>query len=164
MKDFLTEQLDRTNYWLSFSEAKNAALVALNIAIIAVCTQIDIFSMIMQVILCVLFLASTICCLISFHPNLKSETDNQGEYYTKNKNLVFYGDISKIKDANSYIDAIKYRYKLDMCEKEKNICEDLAVEIVINSKIAMSKYHLFRKAIYLDIMALVVFSLCMIIA
>ena len=28
MKEYLKEQLERTNYWLSFSEAKNGALVA----------------------------------------------------------------------------------------------------------------------------------------
>ena len=30
MKEFLTEQLERTNYWLAFAEAKNVGLVALN--------------------------------------------------------------------------------------------------------------------------------------
>lgn len=33
--DFLNSQLDRINYWLSFAEAKNGALLALNVAALA---------------------------------------------------------------------------------------------------------------------------------
>lgn len=29
------EQLERTNYWLSFAEAKNGAIIAINVALIA---------------------------------------------------------------------------------------------------------------------------------
>lgn len=32
---FLDSQLDRVNYWLSFAEAKNGALLALNVAALA---------------------------------------------------------------------------------------------------------------------------------
>ena len=164
MEDFLKEQLDRSNYWLSFSEAKNAALVALNIAIIAVCTQVDIFGVIMQVVLCIMFLISTICSLISFYPNLKNKAKEQGENSIENCNLVFYGDIAKISDSKVYINCVKTRYQLNMPEDKKHICEDLAEEIVINSEIATSKYRLFKKAIFVDMMAIVFFIICLIIA
>ena len=36
MLEYLKEQLERSNYWLTFSESKNAALVAFNVAIIAI--------------------------------------------------------------------------------------------------------------------------------
>ena len=164
MKEFLTEQLDRTNYWLTFSEAKNGALVALNIAIIAVCTQVDILSMIMQVTLCILFLASTICCLISFYPNLKDKTNDQSEDNVENSNFVFYGDVAKIKDSETYINCLKNTYSIRMQQEEKNICKDLAVEILINSKITMAKYGWFKKAVIIDVTALCFFIISLIIA
>ena len=34
VEEFFSTQLERTNYWLSFAEAKNAGLLAINIAII----------------------------------------------------------------------------------------------------------------------------------
>lgn len=40
MLEYLKEQLERSNYWLTFSESKNAALVAFNVAIIAIIGEI----------------------------------------------------------------------------------------------------------------------------
>lgn len=164
MKNFLIEQLERTNYWLSFSEAKNAALVALNVAIIAVCTQIDMLGMIMQVVLCILFLVSTACCLLSFSPNLKNKADGRGVDTIENCNLIFYGDIAKLGASDTYMSCVKDRYKLEVDEDEKYLYEDLAEEIVINSQIAVGKYRMFKKAIFIDILAVVVLAISLIVA
>ena len=64
----------------------------------------------MQVVLCIMFLISTICSLISFYPNLKNKVKEQGENSIDNCNLVFYGDIAKISDSKVYINCIKTRY------------------------------------------------------
>lgn len=164
MKEFLETQLERTNYWLSFSEAKNAALVALNVAIIAVCTQVDMFGIIMQIVLCVLFFCSTVCCLLSFNPNLKNKADAQNFDTIDNCNLLFYGDVAKLGDSDSYISCVRDRYKLEYEENEKYLYGDLAEEIVINSQIAVWKYRMFKYAIYGDILSIVVFVACLIIA
>lgn len=164
MKNFLNEQLERTNYWLSFSEAKNAALVALNVAIIAVCTQVDMLGMIMQVVLCILFLVSTSCCLLSFSPNLKNKADGRGVDTIENCNLIFYGDIAKLGDSVTYMSCVKDRYKLKIDEEEKYLYEDLAEEIVINSQIAVGKYRMFKRAIVVDILAVIVLAISLIVA
>ena len=164
MKDFLIEQLERTNYWLSFSEAKNAALVALNIAIIAVFTQLNMLGIIIQAILCILFLVSMLHCLISFSPNLKNKADEKGAEIIENCNLIFYGDIAKLGDSDIYLSCVQNRYKFQFDESEKYLYEDLAEEIVINSQIAVKKYGMFKKAIVIDILAVVVLGVSLVIA
>lgn len=164
MKDFLKEQLERTNYWLSFAEAKNAALVALNIAVIAVCTQIDFLDVTMQVLLCVLFIASTFCCLKSFSPKINNKATGDDTIATENYNLIFYADVVKIGNADKYLDKLQENYEFEFHEKEKNECRDLAEEIIINSEITMSKYRLFKKAIKIDMITILVFIVCLIIA
>lgn len=164
MKDFLVAQLERTNYWLSFSEAKNAALVALNVAIIAVCTQVDMLGMIMQVVLCILFIVSTVCCLLSFSPKLNNKADGHGVDTIENCNLIFYADIAKLGDSSIYMACVKDRYKLQFDEDEKCLYDDLAEEIVINSQIAVGKYRMFKRAIYVDILAVIVFAISLIVA
>ena len=164
MKDFLIEQLERTNYWLSFSEAKNAALVALNIAIIAVFTQVDILGMVLQSVFCIFFLASTLCCLISFSPNLKNKADEQNVEFIKNCNLIFYGDIAKLSDSDTYLSCVKNRYKFEFDENEKYLFKDLAEEIVINSQIAVRKYRMFKNAMVIDVLAVVILVISLVVA
>ena len=74
MKEYLKEQLERTNYWLSFSEAKNGALVALNIALMAVCTQVSNMNVVFCSLTCIILLVSSVFCLWSFYPNLSNKT------------------------------------------------------------------------------------------
>ena len=70
--EFLKDHFERINYWLSFAEAKNGALVAVNIAIMALI--IDLFSYapcLCAFILCCLTISSIIC-IVSFWPNLET--------------------------------------------------------------------------------------------
>lgn len=164
MKEFLEKQLERTNYWLSFSEAKNAALVALNIAIIAVFMQVDVLGIVWQVSLCILFLVSTSLCLISFSPNMRNKADNRSIDAIENCNLIFYGDIAKISDSDIYISCVKARYDFSLVENEKKLYKDLAEEIVINSQIAVGKYRMFKMAIKVDLIAIVALVISLIIA
>ena len=65
-------QLERTNFWLSFAEAKNGAIIAINVALIAVLITIFDKAPIFCVIAISCFLASCTLGLISFIPNTKS--------------------------------------------------------------------------------------------
>ena len=68
-------QLERTNYWLSFAEAKNGAIIAINVALIAVLITIFDKAPIFCVIAISCFLVSCTLSLISFIPNTKSRPD-----------------------------------------------------------------------------------------
>ena len=88
----------------------------------------------MQVVLCIMFLISTICSLISFYPNLKNKVKEQGENSIDNCNLVFYGDIAKISDSKVYINCVKTRYQFDVPENEKHINKELFYEAMEATK------------------------------
>ena len=175
--EFLKEQLERTNYWISFAEAKNGAIVAINIALMTII--VDLFSYAAE--LCVFALSclivSNLICLISFFPNLKTHWKKEddkgnidkeklsGEKSAKNDdselNLLFYSDIAKLSEEQ-YKEQVRIKYGEQFGEKcfNNKIAFDYLSEIHINSCIANRKYILFKYAIKSDIFALV---LCIII-
>ncbi len=63
-----------------------------------------------------------------------------------------------------YISCVESRYKLSLLENEQKLYKDLAEEIVINSQIAVGKYRMFKKAVMVDIMAIVALVISLIIA
>ena len=149
MKIFLEQQLERTNYWLSFAETKNGVLVAFNIAIIAVVAQIDKIPLEMQAVICILFSLSTLICFFSFFSNLRNKINNKEGENIDEFNLLFYNDIAKIKDTDMYLNALKGRYNLKIKENEKKLYEDFITEIVINSEIAVYNYNCLYSGIVL---------------
>lgn len=157
MKEYLKEQLERTNYWLSFSEAKNGALVALNVAFMAVCTQISNMSVVFCSLTCIILLVSSVFCLLSFYPNLSNKFQRNPNGVVTNANLIFYGDIAKMQNKNMYINSVKNRYHINVNTDETEQCDDLATEILINSQITILKYKLFKNAVRVDICAIIVF-------
>lgn len=163
MKEYLKEQLERTNYWLSFSEAKNGALVAVNVGVIAVCVQMKSVFSLVDIMVCVLFLVSTLFCLLSFNTNLTNKyksKENTG--YNSELNLSFYGDIARIQNVEEYLDLVKERYHLPLDHEQ--MCYDLAEEVMINSKIAIIKFNLFKRAVFTDIFAVLVLMIGIILA
>jgi len=163
MKIFLEQQLERTNYWLSFAETKNGVLVAFNIAIIAVVAQIDKIPLEMQAVICILFSLSTLICFFSFFSNLRNKINNkEGENIDEFK--LFYNDIAKIKDTDMYLNALKGRYNLKIKENEKKLYEDFITEIIINSEIAVYKYNMFNKSMFIDAFSICLFIIAFIVA
>ena len=76
---FFEKQLERVNYWLSYAETKNAAMIALNVAICAALISMSLSDR-LYVIAMVGLLVSTIILMVSFFPFLankasKSESD-----------------------------------------------------------------------------------------
>lgn len=159
--EFLKEQLDRTNYWLSFAEAKNAALIAVNIAIAAVViNMIDGFPVISALTIIILTVSSTIC-IWSFMPNENTASKNEDTVplaeEEKEKNLLFWGDIASISSSRRYSRLLAENYFL-AAEEDLAISsleQDYIDEIYINSQIAHNKYVLFKKALYIDIISCV---------
>ena len=98
LESFLEKQLDRTNYWLSFAEAKNAALIAFNVAIIAFIAEFQEDLPIFSTVIMILSVVSTVICLISFIPitNNCTTINTHATAVTPNEqkdNLIFWHDI-----------------------------------------------------------------------
>lgn len=152
LHSFFEKQLERTNYWLSFAEAKNAALIALNVAMIAFLAELKTESSVFRAILLVLLAVSCIISMVSFWPNTNSRIRKK-ETNVPHDNLVFWGDIAALKGEKQYIDLVVERYFPGMAfdEEHDKLSYDLVSEIITNSKIAKRKYLLFKIALFLDI-------------
>lgn len=172
----LEKQLEHTNYWLAFAEAKNAALLALNIAVIAVCSDMysrdssDRVSMQILFITILFYIVSSAIALVSFSPNMatKSKADVAVSLF-QDRNLLFYGNIALIPSAKDLLKQVRDKYFIDMkitdkCLMENKLLIDLGDEIIINSQITTSKLKLFKIALTLDIVALFVVGVGLIIA
>lgn len=158
---FFEKQLERTNYWLSFAEAKNAVLIAFNAAAIAFIVNFQKTFPVFSTTIMILLLMPCIICLLSFFPNLKSRPPKH-QHDTKNDNLVFWGDIANLKDEGRYIELVIARYfpEHTLEGESSKLCYDLASEIMINSRIAMYKYRCFKIALKLNILS---FLLCILL-
>ena len=169
MKNDLSEhfekQLERTNTWLSFAEAKNAALIAFNVSMIAVLSDVLSDYIVLLVILAILLLISTIVALLSFMPEIKNVSSDEKDVQEAN-NLLFFGDIAKCNDKTDYIEKTKKRYflSIDTEIENENINTDLASEILINSRLTVKKYNLFKVALMIDFLFLMLTAVFFIIA
>lgn len=155
---YIGEQVDK---WLSFAEAKNAALIAFNVAVLTVIGDLGLKSYEATVIIILLTIAMLIS-MMSFIPNLNSKMLNKSDKSLKNeviteKNLLFYGHIGNIENTKQFIKETRDKYFSEKSDEtvfsELNI--DLANEIIVNSKIAIKKYKFFKIASLLDSIALI---------
>lgn len=162
VEEFFEKQLDRTNTWLNFAEAKNAALIAVNIAVIAVVANLFDKVRILTVIMVAVAMVSSLICLYSFLPNLINKPDNKGRSSSTNPNLIYFEDVDAIATADdsveTYIKQVAEKYfpdkSLDKI-KSNNFIYDLASEIIINSQITVRKYKLFKWALKVDLLAFI---------
>lgn len=151
---FFEKQLDRANYWLAYAEAKNAAIIALNIAIVAAFISASFTYNLYRVAGSLLFIASVVS-LISFWPFLASVIIPR----RKNKlaeNYIYFGDIALVDNKESYIDFIVDSYfsgrQINACDRK--LVSDFASEIIYNSRLATGKFFFSRVALILDLIAL----------
>lgn len=164
--EYFEKQLDRTDKWLSFAEAKNAALIALNLAMCGVIVKwignLGSDSLCVRRVLIVdlaLFIISLLIALFSFFPNLSKtpKINSDSKKKDSNFNLVFYGDIQSFSSAEEYIRYFCLQCKYPLPETLKRPFIDFANEIIINSQITVRKYKLFKRALNFDIFAFVLF-------
>lgn len=155
--EFYEKQLERVNYWLSFAEAKNAALIVLNFAALTFLATLFQYAPVICSISMIFFLASSFICIYSFYPNESSNTED---------NLLFFGDVSKHNEAQEYVKLVSEKY-FSGTDDNRNIDKllmDYSDEILINSKITRKKYKAFRKSIIIDCLGLISCVLAIIIA
>lgn len=158
MEDRLKYILSLVNNWLKFAESKNAALLAADTTLalgLLKMLQSNVLSnqfLILYISFSILILIlSAIICLISFLPQLiipwlatthrPSETDN----------LLFYGDIAKY-DPQRYLLLLHNQVTKDTPEIDLYE-EDIAEQIIVNSRIALRKFRLFNMALWLNVVA-----------
>lgn len=166
VQDLLKIIFDNVNNWLTHAEAKNAAIVAFNIACLSFIGGMkDIEDVrILYYIMCIGMLLSTIMALISFFPKMGKETKNQNGG-SDCDNLLFYVDIAKY-DKEQYIRAIfKHYAKIDILDADiQKIEKDFSEEITYNATVVIRKYKWFSYAIKTELFALIILVITIIIA
>lgn len=161
----LSSNLSRVFDFVKFGEAKNAALLTFNSAwIIASVTLLFGTNAVSEpdwvgalTLSLPLFCCSAISCVFSFFPRIalsKFHRDPQRE-----KSLLFFGDICSFS-PESYRDRIKVRYlPQEGSSATQAYLDDLAVQINVNSKIAVWKFQVFKVAAGLTLIALIVLAM-----
>lgn len=166
IQDLLKDIFGNMNNWLAHAEAKNAALVAFNIACLSFVSDIkDTVNVeILYYIVCAGMLLSTVLALISFFPKTGKETKDQSGYSDRD-NLIFYMDIAKY-NKEQYIKAVFKQYaKTDILDAEvQKIEKDFAEEITYNATVVIRKYKWFNYAIKTEILMLVILIIALIVA
>jgi hypothetical protein len=154
------------NEWLSFAEAKNGALLAVNGALILSALRlmdgkVFLYRWAEYYFYSFVLLSSfsALLCLISFLPQIEIPLIRARSPSVEHDNLLFYGHICDY-DPSAYLNALCSRYDFPL-DSIRPFEENLAESIVINSRISMRKYRLFRAAVWLNVTALVtpVFSI-----
>lgn len=160
------------NSWLTYAEAKNGALLGLNIAVICAIFALEGPIQLWNATLIVILLVATVISMFSFCPNLKSANDQQAANNraqssngARAENLLFYGDIAKIESPGKYLKKLFdiYYDNLDIGQASQ-IEKDYVEEIWINSRITVRKYHNFRLALMLDLLACAISLIFLIVA
>ena len=165
IKEILEKVFDNVNHWLDFAEAKNAALIVFNIALITVLSAWN--NMHLNVLRSVIMLGcilSTIVTLWSFWPrcNIKKKFG----VITSYDNYLFYKDIAKYT-YEEYLKIICEEYfnkdPGTLIVKHKLLIQ-YAEEIISLSKITLKKYQLFQIGVAIDIISLIITALFIIMA
>lgn len=155
--ELLKNIFSNLNNWLTFAEAKNAAIIAFNIACLSFLFSIEWIAeiKIFVYIVSVGIIISIIMALNTFIPKMGKEIDSYN-YFSETDNLLFYRDIAKY-DVDNYLKLVFKKYRdIDVSDNDiHKIEKDLAREIIYNAKVATRKYELFNKAINVDIVVFI---------
>ena len=156
MKDRLQYIFSLVNEWLKFGESKNAALLAADTALalgLVKMLQSSVLSnqiVILYVSISIPILAlAAMVCLISFIPQTAIPWLSTSSRPKETDNLLFFGDIAKYA-PKSYVEAL-YKQAEKAIDKVDAYEEDIAEQIIVNSRIALRKYKLFNTAIWLNV-------------
>ena len=156
----LIANLQRTNDFLKFAEAKNAALLAIAsgwiIAIInLLCSDKIISDCFKCSIVIALFLSilAALFAMFSFLPRLNLPAFLGGKRAgPHSKNLLYYGDIASLPIKTLQKD-IQLRYMPTSNGFTKDYINDLIVQLSVNSEITMRKMCIFRAGMWLMLLS-----------
>lgn len=165
---FLESELERVDKWLSFGETKNAAIIAFNIAVLAVDFKFD-FAMLFTLTR-VLLVIAILLSLISFFPNLARKASyiddrlKKKNIKSKRLNAIYFDDISRCEKGSDYLKLLGTRYYQEKMDETNKLYSDFAEEIVINSKITSTKYTCFKYSVRVDVLAMILMIVLFIFA
>ena len=166
IQELLKEIFNNVNSWITHAEAKNAAIIAFNVAFLTFLWDMKCINevKILFYLICIGMLASTIMAFISFFPKMGKEIKDQGGH-SIHDNLIFYVDIARY-DKTEYIKAIFKQYtQVDILDTEiQKIEEDFSAEITYNAAVAVRKHKWFNYAIKTEIVMLGILMIVMVIA
>ena len=162
--ELLQQILSNTNSWLHFAEAKNAALIAFNVALVTGIIEVDwladYFACAMFTIIG--FISAIIVAVWSFKPVNKalSKIENNGFV----ENLLHFAYVASL-EQDEYLQSLYARYwKGDdgnnFTELEKDYCE----EIIEIARITMKKQKCFEIGLYINIFMIFLFGILVIYA
>lgn len=162
MREFLQKNLDTTNEWLKFAEAKNAMLIGANIAIIGVLNTAENLNSCFVLLASLTCVASSVVVLFSFFAKVGKEpyklNPNEGAANNSGKEnsiLIFWGDQAKYEAADFLKKCYKKYCQKDITDGQLDAFEmDYAREIVYNARITQSKYNLFNAALRIDVIGI----------
>lgn len=162
----LLTMLQLVNDWLVFAEAKNAGLVALvGASMTAILTilslSLDIPTIISAALVwCAVFLSvGLILSLFSFIPSRSPhiEIEPSGKVAPPGLgNVYYYGDLAAFPTGEALIRSVIQKHDLGpSCSKSGSAaCIDLALQVIINARIATRKFKLFAIAAALGCVAI----------
>lgn len=145
------EILELVNNWLKFAEAKNAVIMAIagtaifNLIKLLITTELHIIAdiYIVQLVICLTF--SFLIALSSFVPITNYLFILPKDKTSESDNLLFFGHLAKYtKD-----DLIAKFNETEDTETNTKYRGMYIEQIIINSRIAMSKYYFFNLAVTL---------------
>jgi len=151
--EILADTLKSTADWLKFAEAKNAALIGVNLGILVAAEKLQSaipLKMYLHVvaILCVI---SLVIALLSVIPRvgwpLPSRRWNQG---SEDDNLTFYGDVAKYAPG-SYCSELAKKFGRDLTYSEVWTARQIAVL----SDLTVQKFRFFSVAAFVTLSAVV---------
>lgn len=160
LEERLEKIFDNVNGWLKFAEAKNATLLTLNAAamfglhrLYVLCKPIPDWLFYWLIAATAFLFVSLLICLSSFFARTKiprfliSRSTNDSS-----TNLMFYGQLAELK-GSEFVDLLRIAsaYEEEACKYDNDVAE----QIIINSKIARNKFALFNAALWTTTSAVV---------
>ena len=158
MKEQLEYTFSLVNEWLKFAEAKSAALLATNGAVLFGTSnlvkdiELNVWVMVPLIAACICFFVSLTLCLSSFVPSLNLPLIHKKYEKTNYDNLLFFDHIARHTVAE-FLTTVRGAREVDESNDGPYV-RMLAEQIVANSTIASYKYRVFNKAIWLALLGL----------
>ncbi len=148
--ELLQQIFENINMWLHFAEAKNAAIIAFNIALLAALISSNLFNIVIFSWTAVGLLLSTLLSLLSFKPSNKAAKKVISE--SMDSNLLHYAFIASL-EIDEYLEKLNKSYWKNQYQDGSEfpqIERDYSNEIIQNSRITLKKQFYFKIALYID--------------
>ena len=163
LENYLKEIFNLVNSWLTFAEEKNGVLLSIYLGIIyTFIDKLEDSHKLFSTLVLFLIFIGTFVVISSFIPKFTIKSKNKIKNNHINNSVdIFYYDISSNyftngnPDVTKYLESLKNNYLFPNTSINfSKLHKDYATEIIINSKIIVSKYEIFKKGLIILIIIL----------